>query len=96
MWFAASSNCQEYLPVKKQALDGEHFGLQTKAFVKSTPSFAIRSKLGVFIYLEPYTPILFLEISSPIITRIFGRLFWATPPTEWKKLNVNKKEDANK
>ena len=46
-WFTASPVCQLFRPVRILARQGLHFGLEVKAFVKRTPSFATRSKFGV-------------------------------------------------
>lgn len=43
----ASSNCQECIPVRMLALEGEHFGFDAKAFSNNAPSLTILSKAGV-------------------------------------------------
>ena len=53
LWETASRSCHELRPVKMVARQGLHFGFDVKAFLKSTPSRATRSKLGVFTHVHP-------------------------------------------
>jgi hypothetical protein len=48
---AASSNCQQFLPVSNAAREGLHPGEATMALVNNTPSFATLSNAGVEIAL---------------------------------------------
>src|SRR5947209_1671966 len=63
------------------ARHGLHFGLDVKAFLKSTPSRAMRSKFGVLIQVQPFTPACVLPPqSSKIMNRMFGRSGAAAEP----------------
>ena len=53
MWFAASLSCQELRPVRMHARDGAHLAFGVKARVNKMPSFATRSKCGVFTQRVP-------------------------------------------
>ena len=69
---AASPSRQKSWPVRIAAREGLQEGTEQKAFVKSTPSAAIRSNEGVFTTLSPYAPAWAQETSSEIIKSIFG------------------------
>src|SRR5687767_12391861 len=75
-WFMASSSCQVLRPVKMLARQGLHFGFDVNAFLKRTPSRAIRSKFGVLTHSLPYAPESFQPQSSKMMNRIFGRVFF--------------------
>src|SRR4051812_28180385 len=72
LWHEASSSCQVLRPVRTDARHGLHFGFEVKAFLKSTPSCATRSKFGVFTQSQPYAPACARLQSSKMMKRIFG------------------------
>ena len=61
-----------FTPVIMVVLLGEHTVPVEKAFLKTTPSPANLSMLGVLASLFPYAPINSGEVSSIVIHRIFG------------------------
>src|SRR5215475_1685439 len=62
-----------YFPVKKLPRLGEQSGIETKKFLKSAPSLAIRSMFGVFANGCPMQPNASQRKSSIRMKIMFGR-----------------------